>query len=44
MHYFLIVSTTFYKEISEIISTIMKNVRNLRLRKYIIFTGKVKTS
>ena len=38
MHYFLKVSTTFYKEISEIISTIVMK----EIKKYIIFTQKVK--
>ena len=38
MHHFLKVSTTFYKEISEIISTIVMK----EIKKYIIFTQKVK--
>ena len=46
MHCFLKVLTTFYKEISEIINSIVMKEhkkRSMRIRKYNIFTQKVQT-
>ena len=47
MHCFLKVLTTFYKDISEIINTIVmkeRKKRSMRIRKYNIFTLKYETS